>query len=138
SGARAKAEAALKAAPGRCDTLQLLSELSRRDGSLADQKRHAEALLPCPDGVGIAAQMARDRGDLAKAEELLKLLVALRPAQPARLEQRAELEGARNQVPSAVASVRAASALAPRSPEPLRRLAGLLELLGETKGAAEA
>ena len=137
AGARAKAEAALKAAPGRCDTLQLLADLSRRDGSLADQKRYAEALAPCPDGLGVAAQMARDRGELAKAEQLLKLFAALRPAQPARLEQLAELEAARNQVPSAVASVRAAAALAPRSPEPLRRLAGLLELLGETKGASE-
>ncbi|MFN2549686.1 MAG: hypothetical protein ABR567_19865 [Myxococcales bacterium] len=138
AGARAKAEAALKAAPGRCDTLQLLNDLSRRDGSLADQKRYAEALVPCQDGVAIAAQMARDRGELAKAGELLDLAVALRPAQPARLEQLADLEAARNHVPSAVASVRKAAALAPRSAEPLRRLAGLLELLGETKGASEA
>src|SRR5207253_3668697 len=138
AGARAKAEAALKAALGRCDTLQLLADLSRRDGSLADQKRYAEALAPCPDGLGVAAQMARDRGELAKAEQLLKLFAALRPPQPARLEQLAELEAARNQVPSAVASVRAAAALAPRSPEPLRRLAGLLEVLGEKKAAVDA
>ena len=138
AGARARAEAALKASPGRCDTLQLLADLSHRDGSLADQRRYAEALLPCPDGIGAAAQIARDRDDLAKAAGLLHLFVALRPSQPSRLEQLADLEAARDQVPSAVASVRAASALAPRSPEPLRRLAGLLELLGEKKGAQEA
>ena len=138
AGARTKAEAALKASPGRCDTLQLLVDLARRDGSLADQKRWAESLLPCADGLSSAAQLARDRGELARAEELLKLWSALRPAQPARLEQLAEVQGARKQVPSAVASVRAAAALSPRNPEPLRRLAGFLELLGETKGAAES
>jgi hypothetical protein len=138
AGARARAEAALTAGPGRCDTLQLLADVARRDGSVKDQQRFTEALLPCADGLSAAAQLARDRGDLARAEELLKLAVALRPAQPGRLEQLSDVQVARKQVPSAVASVRAASALAPRSPEPLRRLAGLLELLGETKGAAEA
>jgi hypothetical protein len=138
AGARAKAEAALKAAPGRCDTLQLLADITRRDGPLAEMKKYAEALLPCQEGVATAAQMARDRGDLSRAEELLKLYAALRPAQASRLEQLAELLAARKQVPSAVAAVRNAAALSPRSAEPWRRLAGLLELLGETKGASEA
>jgi tetratricopeptide (TPR) repeat protein len=138
AGAKARAEAALKAGPGRCETLQLLLEIARRDGSLADQQRFTDALTPCPDGLATQAHLARDRGHLMAAEELWRLSAALRPAQPARLEQLAEVQAARKQVPSAVASVRAAAALAPRSPEPQRRLAGLLELLGETKGAQEA
>ncbi len=138
AGAKLKAQAALQAGPGRCDTLQLLADLARRDGSPADQKRWTEALLPCQDGLPSAAQLARERGDLARAEELLRLSAALRPAQPARLELLAEVQAARKQVPSAVASVRAAAALSPRNPEPLRRLAGFLELLGETKGATDA
>ena len=138
AGARLKAQAALEAGPGRCDTLQLLADLARRDGSIEDQKRWTEALLPCLDGLSAAAQLARDRGDLARAEELLRLSAALRPSQPGRLELLSEVQAARKQVPSAVASVRAAAALSPRSPEPLRRLAGFLELLGETRGATDA
>ena len=138
AGARLKAQAALAAGPDRCDTIQLLADLSRRDGSLKDQKRWTYALVPCLDGLPAAAQQARDRGDLLRAEELLRLSAALRPAQPGRLELLAEVQAARQQVPSAVASVRAAAALSPRSPEPLRRLAGFLELLGETKGATDA
>ena len=138
AGARLKAQAALQAGPGRCDTLQLLADLARRDGSPDDQKRRTEALIPCLDGLPAAALLARDRGDLLRAEELLRLSAALRPAQPARLELLAEVQAARKQVPSAVTSVRAAAALSPRNPEPLRRLAGFLELLGETKGATDA
>jgi tetratricopeptide (TPR) repeat protein len=138
AGARARAEEALRAAPGRCDTLQLLLDLSRRGGSLSDQRAYAEGLLGCPDGVATAAQAARSRGDLAHAEELLKIAAALRPAQPSRLEQLADVQSARKEIRAAVASLRAASALVPRSPEPLRRLGGALELLGEAKAAADA
>src|SRR5205807_1288140 len=59
AGARARAEEALRAAPGRCDTLQLLLDLSRRGGSLSDQRAYAEGLVGCPDGVASAAQAAR-------------------------------------------------------------------------------
>ena len=138
AGARAKAKAALELVPGRCDTLQLLSDLAHRDGPIADQQRYAELLLPCADGVVSAADLARSRGDLSRAEELDRLAAALRPAQPSRLEALADIQAARDQVPSAVASVRKAAALAPRSPEPLRRLAGLLELVGDRKAAHDA
>src|SRR5438874_657710 len=138
AGARARAEEALRAVPGRCDTLQLLLDLSRRGGSLSDQRAYAEGLVGCPDGVVSAAQAARSRGDLARAEELLKIAAALRPAQPSRLEQLADLQSARKETRAAVASLRAASALVPRSPEPLRRLGGALELLGDSKAAADA
>jgi len=138
AGARARAEEALRAAPGRCDTLQLLVDLSRRGGPAADQRKYAEALLGCNDGLATAAQAARSRGDLARAESLLKLSAALRPAQPSRLEQLADVQTARKELPSAVASLRAAAALAPRSAEPPRRLAGALELLGESKAATDA
>ena len=138
AGARSRAEAALKAGPGRCDTLQLLLDLARRDGSLADQRRYTDALTPCADGLTTQALFARGRGELARAEELLRLAVSLRPAQPSRLEQLSEVQAALDEIPLAVASVRAAAALTSRSPEPERRLAGLLELLGEKKGAQEA
>src|SRR5439155_218673 len=105
-----------RAAPGRCDTLQLLLDLSRRGGSLSDQRAYAEGLVGCPDGVASAAQAARSRGDLARAEELLKTAAALRPAQPSRLEQLADLQSARKETRAAEASLRAASALVPRSP----------------------
>ena len=138
AGARARAEEALRAVPGRCDTLQLLLDLSRRGGSLSDQGKYGEALLGCADGVSAAAQVARTRGDLARAEQLLRLAAAQRPAQPGRLEQLAEIQSARKELAAAVASIRGAAALAPRSAEPLRRLANALELLGEAKAAAQA
>ena len=138
AGARAKAEQALAAAPGRCDTLQLLNDLAHRGGSLADQQRWAEALLPCPDGIGALVQSLRDRGELARAEELLKRAAALRPSVPSRLEQLAEMQVARKELPEAVATMRLAVPLSPRSAEPLRRLAGILELEGEAKAATEA
>ena len=138
AGARARAEEALRLAPRRCDILQLLLDLSRRGGSLADQRRYAEEMPGCGDGLAIAAQSARSRGDLARAEDLLRLSAALRPAQPSRLEQLADAQSARTEVAAAIASLRAAAALAPRSPEPLRRLAGALELAGERKAATEA
>src|SRR6185295_15746960 len=138
AAARELADEALKAAPGRCDTLQLLLDLSRRGGSLADQRRFGELLMPCGDGLATAGQIARTRGDLKRAEELLKIAAALRPAQPSRLEQLADVRTARKELPAAVASLRAAAALTPRSPEPLRRLAGALELLGDAKTAADA
>ena len=138
AGARARAKEALQAAPGRCDTLQLLLDLSRRDGSFSDQREYAEGLVGCTDGLVSAAQAARSRGDLSRAEELLKVAAAFRPAQPSRLEQLADVQSARKENRAAVASLRAASALVPRSPEPLRRLGGALELLGESKAAADA
>jgi hypothetical protein len=138
AGARSRAEEALRAAPGRCDTLQLLLDLSRRGGSLADQRKYADEMLGCGDGLTVAAQAARGRGELGRAEDLLKLAAALRPAQPSRLEQLADVQSARKEIAAAAASLRAAAALAPRSPEPLRRLAGALELLGEAKAATDA
>jgi hypothetical protein len=138
AGARARAEEALRAVPGRCDTLQLLLDLSRREGPLADQTRYVDALAGCSDGVSAAAQVARTRGDLARAERLLELAAALRPAQPSRLEQLADVQTARKEMPAALASLRAAAALVPRSAEPLRRLAATLELAGEPKAAIEA
>ncbi|HET7786318.1 MAG TPA: DUF3857 domain-containing protein [Myxococcales bacterium] len=138
ASARARALEALQAIPGRCDSLQVLFGLSRRDSSLADERRYADLLTACNDGLSTAAQVARDRGDLARAEDLLRLATALRPAQPARLELLADVQSARKEGQQAVASLRAAAALAPRAPEPLRRLGGVLELLGESKSATEA
>ena len=138
AGASARAGEALKAVPGRCDSLQVLLDLSRRGGPAADQRKYAEALVSCNDGLATAAQAARSRGDLARAEQLLTLAAALRPGQPSRLQQLAEVQVARKQMPAAVASLRAAAALTPRSAEPLRRLAGVLELQGESKAAVEA
>jgi tetratricopeptide (TPR) repeat protein len=136
--ARALAEAALAGSPGRCDALQLAYELARRESALADQRRLAESLLSCVDGISTAAQFFRERGELARAEELLARWASLRPAAPSRLEQLADVQSARKEFPQAVASLRKAAALAPRSPEPLRRLAGLLELSGDMPGASEA
>ena len=68
AGARARAEAALQAEPGRCDILQFLADLSRRSGSLSDQDRFIPALLSCSDGVQSAAQLARDAGRLQQQQ----------------------------------------------------------------------
>jgi len=138
AGARTRALEALAAAPGRCETLQLLAELSRRDGSANEQQKLAQALLACGDGQRGLAQVARERGELGRAEELLSLGVRLRPGVPQRYEQLSEIQAARKELPQAIASVQAAAALAPRSPEPWRRLAGLYELQGDDKAAAEA
>jgi len=138
AGARARAEEALKLAPGRCDTLQLLLDLSGRGGAVGEQRKYAEQLISCGDGLSSAAQAARSRADLVRARELLARAAALRPAQPGRLQQLAEVQMARKEMPEAIASLRTAAALAPRSAEPLRRLAGALELAGEPKAAVEA
>jgi len=138
AGARGRAEEALRADPARCDTWQMLSGLARRDGSMDEQRKYADLLVACSDGLQGAAQAARDRGDLARAQELFELAAALRPAQPARLEQLADLQSARKDDAGALKSLRAAAALSPRSPEPLRRIAGLLELAGEAKAATNA
>lgn len=138
AAARARVQEALRSAEGRCDALQLALDLSRRGAALAEQRRAAEAVLPCADGVGTLAQSLRDRGELARAEELLKLASALRPASAPRLERLADVQAARKDLPAAVASIRRAIALSPRDPDPLRRLAGLLELEGEGKAATEA
>ena len=138
ASARARALEALKAIPGRCDTLDVLFQLSRRDSSLADERKYADLLVTCNEGLSGAAQVARDRGDLARAEDLLRLAAALRPAQPARFELLADVQSARKEGAAAAASLRTASALAPRAPNPLRRLGGVLELMGEAKAATDA
>jgi len=138
SAARAGVEAALRADPGRCDARSLRYELARRDGSIPDQRKAAEGLLPCGDGASTLAGLLRDRRDLARAEELFALLAAAHPGQPARLHALAEIQGARNEVAAAVRTLEKASALAPRSADPVRRLAGLLEASGNARAADEA
>ena len=138
AAARAHVEQARKLEPTRCDARQLLFDYAQRDGGLVDRNRFAADLAPCNEGPGVQVRLARERGDLARAEELLKALAALRPAQPGRLESLAEVQQARQEWPAAIASLRAAAALAPRNAEPLRRLAGVLELSGDLPGAKAA
>jgi tetratricopeptide (TPR) repeat protein len=137
SAARKRAAAALRVDPGRCDARTLLYELARRDGSSAEQLRLAERLRPCGDGASTLATLLRDRGDLRRAEELLTRLASARPAQAARLHALAELQAARDHTDAALRTLRQAAALAPRSPDPLRRLAGLLEASGDARRADE-
>jgi len=137
SAARAGVESALRTDPGRCDARSLRYELARRDGSLPDQRKAAEGLLACGDGASTLAGLLRDRRDLPRAEELLALLAAAHPAQPSRLHALAEVQGARNEAGAAARSLRLAATLAPRSADPLRRLAGLLEASGDPRGADE-
>ena len=135
AAARAGVEAALRTDPGRCDARSLRYELSRRDGSVPDQRKAAEALLPCGDGASTLAGLLRDRRDLARAEELFAVLAAAHPAQPPRLHALAEIQGARNETAAAVRTLQKAAALAPRSADPLRRLAGVFEASGDAKAA---
>ena len=137
SAARDAVAAALRADPARCDTRTLDYELARRDGGAADQRRAAERLLPCGDGAGTFAAVLRDRGELARAEELLTVLAEARPAQPSRLHSLADVQAARNEIDAAARTLRKSAALAPRSGDPLRRLAGLLEASGDARGANE-
>jgi hypothetical protein len=138
SGARARALEALQAAPGRCETVQLLYELARRDGSAADAHKYAEQYLPCGEGLRPLAALSRERGDLSRAEQLLALAVRLRPASAQRLEQLAEVQTSRKELTQAIATNQAAAALAPRSADPWRRLGGLYELQGDERSATEA
>ena len=138
AAARARAE---KAGPGRCDAIQLLFDLARREGGVAEQARLAAALEECPEGLATAAFVARDRGDPARAELLLERAARLRPALVSRLEALAEVQAARKEKEKALETMRRAAALAPRTPEPLRRLAGMAEALGlpdEARRAREA
>jgi cellulose synthase operon protein C len=138
AAARAGVDAALRVDPGRCDARTLRYELARREGSLSDQLKAAEGLLPCGDGASTLAGLLRDRRDLSRAEELLALLAAAHPAQPPRLHALADVQGARKEVAAAARTLRRAAALAPRSADPLRRLAGVLEASGDARGADEA
>src|SRR5207302_7086321 len=99
------------------DARTLLYQLARREGSLAEQVRLAERLLPCSDGPSTLASLVRDRGDLRRAEELDALLAAARPAQPGRLHQLAEVQAARGRIEAARRSLQAAAGVAPRSAE---------------------
>lgn len=137
-GNLAAARALAARAPDRCDALQLLYDLARREGGLAEQARLADGVLACSDGLSTVAAFARDRGDLARAEELFARSAKLRPAVPARLIALAEVQLSRKQGDAALDSLRRAVALAPRSAEPLRRLAGVLETLGQAAAARAA
>ncbi|HEY2027749.1 MAG TPA: hypothetical protein VGH20_00955 [Myxococcales bacterium] len=138
AAARAWARKALVAAPGRCETLQLLSDIARRDGTAAEQEELAQELLPCPDGLRGLIGLARDRGDLARAEELEAQAVKLHPSVPQRYQELAEVQAARKRLPEAVTALQVAVQLAPRSADPWRRLAGVYELAGDGKAATEA
>jgi hypothetical protein len=129
---------ALEAAPGRCETLQLLSDVVHRDGTAAEKEKLAQELLPCGDGLRGLIGLARERGDLARAEELEEQAVKLRPSTPQRYEQLAEVQTARRRLPEAVASLQTAARLTPRSADPWRRLAGVYELAGDGTGSSEA
>jgi tetratricopeptide (TPR) repeat protein len=138
AGAKTRALEALKVAPGRCDTLQLLYELSRRESAAAEQRKWAEQLLQCEGGIAPLAGLLKDRSELPAAEALQTLAVRLRPAQPQRLEQLSETQAARKEYPQAIASLETAAQLSPRSPEPWRRVSALQELSGDARGAGES
>ena len=138
AAARASAE---KVQDGRCDRTQLLFDLARREGGVAEQGHLAQALESCPEGLAASAFIARDRGGLARAEELLARAARQRPAILSRLEAVAELQAARKEKAQALETLHRAAVLSPRSPEPLRRLAGIAEALGlpgEARVAREA
>jgi hypothetical protein len=122
----------------RCDATALLYDFARREGGLAEQSRLADSLVTCPDGLSTKASLARDRGDLPQAEELFSRYARLRPAVPARLLALAEVQLSRKQADATLATLRRAAALAPRSAEPVRRLAGALESLGHPDEARAA
>jgi len=138
AAARSRVEAALQQNPGRCDARLLLYQLARREGSLADQDRFAERLLGCSEGAQTLASLSRDRGRLDRSEALFADLARSRPAQPARWFSLSEIQAARKETGAAKASLQKAAQIAPRSPEPLRRLAGLLEGNGEDDAATDA
>ncbi len=136
--ARTRAQAARQRDGGRCDALGLSQELSRREGSLVEQMRLADALVECPDLRPALPMMLRERGDLPAAEALLARFAAQRPAQPQRLAQLAELQAARGNIGQAVETLRHAVDLAPRASDPWRQIAAFLDLAGDAKGALEA
>src|SRR5207302_3093739 len=113
---------------GRARALADLVESVRKDPLLLRARLTAAALERDSEHFDDAQQ------DLDRAEAALRA----EQAQPSRLEQLADVQSARKENRAAVASLRAASALVPLSPEPLRRLGGALELLGESKAAADA
>ena len=136
AGAKALAERAR--GKDRCDAVALLYDFARREGGLAEQSRLADSLVTCPDGLSTKGSLARDRGDLVQAEELFARYARLRPAVPARLLALAEVQMSRKQADAALATLRRTAALAPRSSEPVRRLAGALESLGHPGEARAA
>ena len=138
TAARHRAEIALEQDPGRCDARSFLYQMARREGSLADQDRFAERLLGCPDGATTLASLSRERGRLDRSEALLATLARSRPAQPSRWFSLAEIQAARKEIQAARSSLEKAASIAPRSPEPLRRLAGILEGNGEDEAATDA
>jgi hypothetical protein len=122
----------------RCDALAPLFELLQRDADLPAQRARTGALLACPDQRSALAGFWRSSGDLAAHRSLLAGLAALRPAQPGRLLQLAEAKAASEGPAAALPLLGAAAALSPRSPEPSRRRAALLDALGDGPGALQA
>lgn len=121
----------------RCDARMLVFELVRREGAQAEARKLAESLQGCAGGRGILVSLLREAGELARAEQLLRLAAAARPAQVARREQLADLLLARKKEAEAASVLREAAALSPRNPEPLRRLAGILDATGDREAADE-
>src|SRR5438270_726495 len=87
-----------------------------------------------PDRIGRARALA----DLVEAARKDPLLLRARLTAAALERDSERFDDAQQELDRAVAALRAASALVPRSPEPLRRLGGALELLGDSKAAADA
>jgi cellulose synthase operon protein C len=138
AAARRRVEAALAVQPSRCDGQQLAWQLARRDGGVRELAPIAERLRRCPDGIATSAAFERDRGNLARAEELFAALARARPAQAAALQSLAEVQNSRGEIAAAVQSLEAAAQLAPRSAEPLRRMAGVLDGAHDAEAAARA
>jgi hypothetical protein len=113
-------------------------DLVRREGSLDEQLKAAAALLACPDGRNQLAFLLGERGRRDEAKALLAQNAAARPAVPQRLTLLAEWESADQRPAQAAELLAKAAELAPRSPDPLRRLSAVRDLAGDAEGAKAA
>lgn len=137
STARLAADAALTADPGRCDALDLRTDLARAE----DEVRVANELMPqlmrCPGGLAANAAWARGRGRPADAITLLQRLVDRSPSSFVARRGLADALWAAGDLPGAVAALEPAIEAWPRRNDALVHLAYLHDLADEPSKARE-
>ncbi|WP_257452600.1 DUF3857 domain-containing protein [Archangium lipolyticum] len=127
--------AALKQQPGLCEAQTLRYGLARRRDAVSRADELVGALAGCPGAIARAAEHARMRGDMARTAELYQEQLTRNPGDVSTGVALANAYVALRRFDEAAATLRALSALWPRNPRPLEKLADTRELAGDAAGA---
>lgn len=137
SSARVAADAALAADPGRCEALDLRTDLARAEDEVRVANELMPQLLRCPGGLAANAAWSRGRGRPAEAISLLRRLVERSPSSFVARRGLADALWAAGDLPGAVAALEPAIDTWPRRSDALERLSYLHDLAGEKEKARE-